>query len=175
MEYRVKVCGKAHAFCKVCRPDVVKSMSGRPTSEYTRRKLSYAISGQPQPDRGREGRIQSSETRLKIGDKVKKHMELCADPSCSRMVCNPYNRVTNIEKTLRSWFPDGAPETRVGYRRIDVALVEDHIALEADGSHWHDPFFSNEKDVLRDTYLVKHGWFVLRFSERTLSVGDSLR
>ena len=49
--------------------------------------------------------------------------------------------------------------------RIDVALVEDRIAVECDGWQYHGKFKSaHESDRERQNHMAVAGWLVLRFT-----------
>ena len=54
------------------------------------------------------------------------------------------------------------PECQIGRYSIDFAILEQRIAIEADGDFWHtDP----RKDARRDSFLKKHGWATIRIKE----------
>jgi len=49
----------------------------------------------------------------------------------------------------------------VGSRIVDFAFPDLHLAIEADGEHWH----TAEQDKNRDEELATEGWAVIHFSE----------
>ncbi|WP_100408475.1 endonuclease domain-containing protein [Bacillus solitudinis] len=59
-----------------------------------------------------------------------------------------------------------APRTQVpcGKYRIDLALVPQRIAIEADGRAYHSSPEQKAHDRRKNAYLRKNGWKVLRFS-----------
>lgn len=56
-------------------------------------------------------------------------------------------------------------EYGIGRYSIDFALVNQKIAIEADGNFWHDPI----KDKRKDGTLNRYGWTVVRFTETEIN------
>ncbi len=50
--------------------------------------------------------------------------------------------------------------------RIDFAIQDVMIGVEADGAHWHDN--RKEIDAKRDAYLASRGWTIIRLSEKEI-------
>lgn len=49
--------------------------------------------------------------------------------------------------------------------RIDIAFVEEALAIELDGWQWHAKYLEDfKRDRRRQNLLVIHGWRVLRFT-----------
>ena len=77
----------------------------------------------------------------------------------SKWECFVYNHV-------KTYFPhaqQGLPVKKDGgyFWYIDIALIPEKIAIEVDGSYWHDTKF--EKDQIRDNSLRRKGWKIYRF------------
>jgi very-short-patch-repair endonuclease len=53
-------------------------------------------------------------------------------------------------------------ESRTVY--LDLAFVEERVAVELDGAAFHDGRANRERDLRRDAALIALGWVVLRFS-----------
>lgn len=74
-------------------------------------------------------------------------------------------RPSSLERKMaRALAHAGIPfvrEYQVGRYFIDFALVPIKVAIECDGSRWHD--LNREKDRRRDNYLRSWGWLVLRY------------
>lgn len=62
------------------------------------------------------------------------------------------------------WTP--RTQYEVAGRRIDVAIPEAKIAIEADGHEWHSTNEKMEDDLERQNILVEHGWTPLRYSAK---------
>jgi len=48
---------------------------------------------------------------------------------------------------------------------MDFAIPDRKVSIECDGNYWHSFPEAIVRDKKRDTYLKRHGWTVLRFSE----------
>jgi hypothetical protein len=64
-----------------------------------------------------------------------------------------------LYEMVKEKYPTAILEYPLGDFCIDVAVPEEKLAFEYDGSYWHDP----EKDAIRDSILGKLGWKVFRF------------
>ena len=58
---------------------------------------------------------------------------------------------------------------KVGYYRLDFALLRYKIAIECDGKQWHSSPKQKAHDRKRDAYLRSRGWKVLRFSGSSIN------
>jgi very-short-patch-repair endonuclease len=90
----------------------------------------------------------------------KQHSVFCGF-SCYRK----FKGETSIEVKMREClerlqipFQAQAP---VGRYSVDFAIPTQQIAIEVDGTYWHDAI----KDARRDEILAKYGWRTIRFSE----------
>lgn len=61
-------------------------------------------------------------------------------------------------------------ETQVqcGRYRIDVALPDYNVAIEADGKKYHSSKEAKARDRTKDRYLKKKGWTVMRFTGKRI-------
>ncbi len=48
---------------------------------------------------------------------------------------------------------------------IDFAFVDVRVAVECDGKYWHGRKEQRIKDVVKDKWLRKHGWIIIRLGE----------
>ncbi|MFT4416780.1 endonuclease domain-containing protein [Fredinandcohnia humi] len=55
-----------------------------------------------------------------------------------------------------------------GKYRIDIALTQYKLAIECDGKAYHSSPKQKAHDRMKDKYLRKNGWKVLRFSGRQI-------
>ena len=86
---------------------------------------------------------------------------------------------TNIEEEVKDYlvrknksyvfqFP-----TRSGFV-IDFAILDQKIAIEVDGTHWHSSKEAKKRDRFKDYMLKREGWKVIRIKEEELNNLDSL-
>ena len=57
---------------------------------------------------------------------------------------------------------------------LDFAFVKEKIDIECDGEPWHEKCRNREEERLRDEFLTKNGWRILRFTFRTGNIKDIL-
>jgi len=62
---------------------------------------------------------------------------------------------------VRKIFPQAIMEYPIYDYCVDIAIPNLKIAVEYDGSYWHD----KKKDNIRDKLLKKMGWETLRFED----------
>jgi hypothetical protein len=67
-----------------------------------------------------------------------------------------------LYEMVKEKYPTAILEYPVGDFCIDIAVPEEMIAFEYDGSYWHD----EEKDKIRDSILEQLGWTVYRFVDK---------
>jgi len=67
-----------------------------------------------------------------------------------------------LYKMVKEKYSTAILEYPLGDFCIDVAVPEEKLAFEYDGSYWHDP----EKDSIRDSILERLGWKVFRFVDK---------
>lgn len=60
-------------------------------------------------------------------------------------------------------------QTKCGKYRIDITIPSKMIAIECDGKAYHSSAAQKAHDRRKDSYLKKHGWYVLRFSGRQIN------
>jgi very-short-patch-repair endonuclease len=57
---------------------------------------------------------------------------------------------------------------------LDFVFVKEKLAIECDGEPWHEKCRNREEDRLRDEYLRKKGWKILRFVFKSGNIKDTL-
>ncbi len=57
---------------------------------------------------------------------------------------------------------------------LDFAFVKEKLDIECDGEPWHEKCRNREEDRLRDEYLRKKGWKILRFKFKSGTIKDTL-
>ena len=167
LAYSVQSCGKAHAYCNVCKPDVSAKISAAVKARDVKScGKAHAWCGECRPD-------QAEQTRERVRD----HRKVCSDSGCRQLGCGgPIHSPTKIENTLvnvlLAEFPEVIRERKFGRYRVDAYLPPPyHIAFEADGTYWHEKREREQPgyDVARDAYLmVEHDLPVVRLGEADL-------
>ena len=121
-------------------------------------KTSKALKGQPSKLKGKtyEEILGSdrAETRKKE-QKINGQKGWLAAPRISQPQIELF-------KMVQKKYPTAVMEYPVLDYCLDVAVPEEKIAFEYDGSYWHD----QEKDKLRDSVLERSGWKVFRFIDQ---------
>lgn len=185
----IRSCGKAHAFCRECKPDYL-GRAGRHHSISTKIKMREAKLGKPLSElhrmasaNGHRGLKLSEEHRKHISDGLtgghpknskglKRHHQEC-NGSCGSSWCgNHKNTETKIHKKLYQFLVKAGyfviNEKRFGRFSIDCFVPELNIGFEADGDYWHsiDPSVDRRRDkILREKYDI----IIVRFSEKEIN------
>lgn len=103
-----------------------------------------------------------------------KHVHLTRFRFCSRRcagawVSMTWPRTSSLERALHDVLNGlGIPfeiEYHIGPYSVDIAFPDARLVVEADGSYWHRTAKQLAKDRGKDTYLERHGWTVVRFTE----------
>ena len=87
--------------------------------------------------------------------------------------------LTTIEREVKAWLEDRGIEhipqypLRQGYI-ADFALLNKHIIIEVDGTHWHSGKKKQKKDRFRDYMLKRAGWKTIRIPEKDIDTLGSL-
>jgi len=64
-------------------------------------------------------------------------------------------------KLVKQMYPDAKIEYPIDIFCIDIAIEDLKIAIEYDGSYWHN----KERDIYRDSVLKEKGWSTIRFED----------
>lgn len=103
--------------------------------------------------------------------------ELKTTKYCSRECLNrsTLNFVSSIEIKLKEeLIKKGLLPTaqhQIGKYCIDLAFLDEKLAVECDGDYWHNLPAAKEKDARKDKFLNEKGWQVLRLKEHEIN-GD---
>ena len=112
---------------------------------------------------------ETDERVAKYARGVREHMERCSG-SCGGASCNPQNP-SSLSWTLAQFLVNAgfniALEQRFGRYSVDVLVLDEWLAFEADGEYWHEV---NKTDYdARDEYLLReHGLPVIRLTENEI-------
>ena len=181
MGHLVKPCGKAHAHCRVCRPDVTKKISsthrlnpnramlGKTHSLETKAKMSVSALGKPKSldhrrkladaSRRRTGWHHSPETRRKQAKETARYISQYPSPK------------TSLEHALARLLTEAGFEfeeqKKFGRCVVDAYDPENGLVWEADGTYWHQ---DKNYEVKRDSYLLSQGVAaVIHLTEKDLA------
>jgi very-short-patch-repair endonuclease len=82
---------------------------------------------------------------------------------------------TNIEQIVENFLVANKVayefEFRIGKYSTEFAVPTKMIAIECDGSYWHNKPGSPERDARRDAYLNSRGWTVVHLSDKCIKDG----
>jgi hypothetical protein len=131
-------------------------------------KISKAIKGKPSKLKGK--------TYLEIHgkEKAKKLIEdkkISGAIACSRMT-NPSIPQLKLFELTKELYPNTILNYSVSYFCIDVAIIDKKIAIEYDGSYWHQ---NKEKDSIRQKEIEKLGWSFIRYTDYIPSKQELVR
>lgn len=91
---------------------------------------------------------------------------------CSRECYIQHNGETSIEAKVRGILEKSKisfqQEVKIGIYRADFLLVKSNIVIECDGEYWHSKQCSKDRDRRKDSFLIKEGYRVVRFSEQMI-------
>jgi very-short-patch-repair endonuclease len=78
-------------------------------------------------------------------------------------------RSSSLETTMAALFTEaGLPaqaQYPIGTCTVDFAFPDHHLVVECDGTYWHGLPDQRHRDLRRDKWLNRQGWFVLRLPE----------
>lgn len=168
---------------KEWREKVSKGLKGREFSKEWREKISNSLNGRLI---GEKNPAKRSEVREKISRALKKSWQdtnsglnslerskKLRQITLRQLKENPI-KVSSAEIKLRKALEsrglnDFIPQFQVlGRYLIDIAFLKEKIAIECDGSYWHNLPKRIERDKLRDRRLEKSGWEVLRIPNENI-------
>jgi hypothetical protein len=78
--------------------------------------------------------------------------------SLTPFISAPQKELFELVKQIH---PDAKIEYPIDIFCIDIAIEDLKIAIEYDGSYWHD----KERDIYRDSVLKEKGWSTIRFED----------
>lgn len=80
----------------------------------------------------------------------------------NQFIKNPSKPQIELFNLISNIFPGAYLNYPAGRYSIDIAVIDENLAIEYDGSYWHD----EEKDRIRQEYLEEKGWNFLRYVDR---------
>ncbi len=73
-----------------------------------------------------------------------------------------------LEICRKHGLPQPATQHRIGRLTVDFAFPDARIAIETDGGKYHGTPAAVRRDHRRDSYVIRKGWQVLRFSDEQI-------
>jgi len=118
-------------------------------------KVSESMKGRPSPLKGKT--YEEIMTPQRAAERIEE-LKISGAYGCS---LTPRISAPQLQlyKMVKEKYPTAILEYPIGGFCIDIAVPEEKIAFEYDGSYWHD----SEKDSIRDSILEQLGWKVIRF------------
>ncbi len=163
--------GKKHTV--ETRKKMSKKATGRKHSEETRRKISEKL-------KGRKHEKHSEETKRKIRESLKKsganersriYMLNGGSSHAASFIKNPSKPQVELFNLVKQI--DICPILNFAVkevnRNVDIALPHRKIAIEYDGSYWHQ---DEEKDKQRQKEIESLGWKFIRYRDRVPSLDE---
>ena len=157
--------GKVNWECEFCK-----------TSFYTKGKLnSHAKNSKCSPKFYEKYRIQAlfpwnnysgTDYCINCGKAIPVPTKLCRSCSATRNMKNnrrPSKPQLQLFKIVKVFFPDAILEMLCNNFYIDIAIPEIKVAIEYDGSYWHQ---DKEQDKVRQRKLEGEGWKFVRYVDK---------
>lgn len=139
--------GKSRSHSDESKERISKSLKGKPLSEKNKIGISKAL----------KGRIFTKEWKLKLREsaikRIKDHGFKVIYPSKAQIKLFDLCKEIYPSCILEFWVNEAS-------RSIDIAILEHKIAIEYDGSYWHQ---DKEKDKIRQNELENLGWKFIRY------------
>ena len=146
-KHKIKICGKEHAWCSVCRPEInPPRMLGKKHTLEARVKMRQA-----------QLKVEHTpEWNAAVSRGVIRHRE----SGCSNACCSPARSPTSLEYALQLLLEDADLEfetqIRFGRYAVDAWIPSHRLVFEADGSYWHQRDGEGRR-VKRDAFLLSKG------------------
>lgn len=142
--------GKSRSHSDESKEKISKSLKGKPLSEKNKIGISKAL----------KGRIFTKEWKEKLSESAIKRITEngpCFPLYPSKIQIKLYELCKEIYPSCILEFWD-----EKAHKSIDIAILEHKIAIEYDGSYWHQ---DEEKDRKRQEKLESLGWKFIRFRD----------
>ncbi len=172
------------------RQNISRALKGRKLSKHHRANISKALFGKSHTGVSPSKRIrQKISTKLRgrklttghkenISKGMKKHVLF--SEGCNCLGCTPLRQINPSRLSWKMYdvflsdFEIAIPEVQFGNYSVDFLLAEEWIAFEADGEYWHGRPGAQERDIVRDAWLLKmYNLPVIRISEQEINDGYS--
>ncbi len=159
--------GKSRSHSNESKKKISKSLKGKPLSEKNKIGISKAL----------KGRIFTPEWKFKLSEaakgrklskttieKIRTRMLNGGAAYLNKFIKNPSKPQVKLYELVLSIYSTAIlnfPEERLN-KSIDIAIPEFMIAIEYDGSYWHQ---DKDYDSKRQSELEKLGWKFIRFCD----------
>jgi len=146
---------------------------GRKHTEETKKKMSIKQKGVNHPMHGKKHK---EESKIKISDSCKKWwktedgfkaktkqsemMNSGLSSYANSFISNPSKPQINLFSMVKSIFPSAEMNYPFFNYSLDIAIPDQRIVIEYDGSYWHQ---DKEYDKRRQKYLENHKWKFIKY------------
>ena len=150
------------------RKKISETLKGRKLPKNVCLKISNAHKGMKRSNetckkisRALKGRKFSETHRQRLGIKASIRMKNGGAAYCNSFIQNPSNPQVKLFKKIQKIFPDATLNHPSLNFSIDIAIPDQMIAIEYDGSYWHHG--RENYDRKRQQELESIGWKFLRY------------
>ena len=144
---------------------------GRVSSEESRKKISEKLKGRIPWNKGltkeTDSRLMKSSEKQKNSEFMKIHKEWMLNGGAAYMnsfIKNPSKQELKLKEIVKELYPNCEPQYPVFNYALDIALIEDKIAIEYDGWYHFDcqehiDYFKNRQERIEN-----EGWKFVRYT-----------
>lgn len=126
-------------------------------------KISKSLKGRPSPLKGKTYKEIHGEEKTK---KLIKDRKISGAIACSKCT-NPSVPQVKLYEMVKTIYESAILNHTVEWYCIDIAIIDKKIAIEYDGSYWHQDL---RKDLERQNDLEKLGWKFIRYIDQLPSI-----
>lgn len=159
--------GKKDIYTEEHKNRLSKARKGKKHTQESKRKMSVNHADINGEKNGMFGKKQSKEFKEKLSQRML-NGQASYMVSCITNPSKPQIEIFNLVKIIDICPVLNFPVKEVN-RNIDIALPYRKIAIEYDGSYWHQ---DEEKDTERQNQLESLGWRFIRYRDRIPSLEE---
>jgi G:T-mismatch repair DNA endonuclease (very short patch repair protein) len=181
--------GEKHPMWGKKRPDLTKRMTEnnpmkRPEVAAKRVGEGNPMFGRKRPEIGELNRKRigikrpditgenNPNKRPEVKAKLRKRMQSGGAAYANSFNKNPSKPQVQLYEMVKLLYPSAILNYLYGKYCIDIAIPEPKIAIEYDGSYWHQ---DKEKDVKRQKELEERGWRFIRYKDHIPTEGSLIK
>lgn len=130
-------------------------------------KISQSLKGKPSKLKGRSySEIHGKEKTKELIEKRR----ISGAVACSK-VENPSIPQLKLYNLIKEFYPEAVLNYPISWYNVDIAIIYQKIAIEYDGSYWHQ---NKKSDIERQQSLEELGWKFLRYVDKVPSEQELL-
>lgn len=154
---------KKYGFRNVMKNEQILNLFKGPNGIFSKQKaperaekISKSLKGKPSPLKGKTYKEIHGEKKTK---KLIEDKRISGAIACSKCT-NPSVPQVKLYELVKEIYPNTILNYAEGWYCIDIAILDKKIAIEYDGSYWHQEI---QKDLERQKDLEKLGWKFIRY------------